>query len=77
MKWMLFLLVFGSHPVETNLILDSLNACLKAEDEMRKEYAKAYSEWRNWAPGNPTDTSDPITANRFGLKTTATCVPHA
>jgi hypothetical protein len=44
---------------------------------MRKEYAKAYSEWRNWAPGNPTDTSDPITANRFGLKTTATCVPHA
>ena len=42
MKWMLFLLVLG-HPVETNLIFDTLNACLKAEDAMRKEYAKAYS----------------------------------
>jgi hypothetical protein len=30
MKWMLFLLVFGSHPVETNLILDSLNACFES-----------------------------------------------
>ena len=40
MKWMLFLLVLG-HPVETNLIFDNLNACFKAEEAMRKEYAKA------------------------------------
>ena len=41
MQWMLFVLVFGSHPVETNLLFDNLDACLKAEETMRKEYARA------------------------------------
>ena len=36
MKWMLFVLVFGTHPVETNLLFDNLDACLKAEEHMRK-----------------------------------------
>ena len=31
MKWMLFVLVFGTYPVETNLFFDSLDACLKAK----------------------------------------------
>src|SRR5262245_9756784 len=44
MKWMLFVLVFGSHPVETNLLFDSIDACLKAEETMRTEYARAYSQ---------------------------------
>jgi len=35
MKWIL--LVVGSHPVETD---DSLDTCLKAEETMRKEYAR-------------------------------------
>jgi len=34
MKWIL--LVFGSHPVETDLLFDSLDTCLKAEETMRK-----------------------------------------
>jgi hypothetical protein len=29
MKWMLFVLVFGSHPVETNLLFDSIDGCLR------------------------------------------------
>ena len=44
MKWMLFVLVFGSYPVETNLMFDNLDACLKAEQTMRKEYARSYSQ---------------------------------
>ena len=40
MKWMLFVLVFGSHPVETNLFFDTIDACLKAEETMRTEYAR-------------------------------------
>jgi hypothetical protein len=48
---------------------------LKAEDNMRKEYAKAYVEWR--PSGSTADGSDPIMTNRFGLKTLATCIPHA
>ena len=42
MKWMLFVLVFGSHPVETNLLFDSIDACLKAEETMRTEYARVW-----------------------------------
>jgi hypothetical protein len=42
---------------------------------MRKEYAKAYVEWR--PSGSTADASDPIMTNRFGLKTLATCIPHA
>ena len=45
MKWMLFVLVFGSHPVETNLFFDSIDACLKAERQcvrsMRGRTARA------------------------------------
>ena len=50
MKWMLFVLVFGTHPVETNLLFDNLDACLKAEENMRKEYARAYSQG-TWGAG--------------------------
>jgi len=75
MKWMLFVLVFGSHPVETNLIFDNLDACLKAEQTMRNEYARAYGEG-TWAQANQGETGDYV-ASRFGLKTTATCIPHA
>jgi hypothetical protein len=31
---MLFVLVFGSHPVGTNLFFDNLDACLKAEESL-------------------------------------------
>jgi hypothetical protein len=77
MKWMLFVLVFRSHPVETNLTFDSLDACLKAEETMRKEYARAYSQG-TWQGGESVGaTSDPSVASRYGQKTTATCIPHA
>ena len=77
MKWMLFVLVFGSHPVETNLLFDNLDSCLKAEETMRKEYARAYSQgtWEGGESGGAT--SDPSVASRYGQKTLATCIPHA
>ena len=75
MKWMLFVLVFGSHPVETNFCFDNIDACLKAEQTMRNEYARAYSEG-SWAQANQGETSDYM-SSRFGLKNTATCIPHA
>jgi hypothetical protein len=76
MKWMLFVLVFGTHPVETNLLFDNLDACLKAEENMRKEYARAYSQ-STWTIGNIGQASDPSVVSRYGQKTTATCIPHA
>jgi hypothetical protein len=75
MKWMLFVLVFGTHPVETDLIYDNIDACLKAEETMRKEYAQAYSKG-TWTAQDLGQTSDPSVASRYGLKTVATCVPH-
>ena len=75
MKWMLFVLVFGSHPVETGLLFDSLDACLKAEETMRKEYARAYSQG-TWAE-NLGQLNDPSVVSRYGQRTTATCIPHA
>jgi hypothetical protein len=76
MKWMLFVLVFGSHPVETNLLFDTLDACLKAEETMRKEYARAYSQG-TWGAENIGQLNDPSVVTRFGQRTTATCIPHA
>ncbi len=75
MKWMLFVLVFGTHPVETNLFFDNIDACLNAEETMRTEYARAYSQgtWRA-AVG---EANDPSVVSRFGQRTTATCIPHA
>ena len=75
MKWMLFVLVFGSHPVETNLLFDNIDACLKAEETMRTEYARAYSQG-TWGAA-VGEANDPSVVSRFGQRTTATCIPHA
>jgi hypothetical protein len=75
MKWMLVVLVFGSHPVEANLFYDSLDACLKAEETMRTEYARAYSQG-TWG-AEVGEANDPSVVSRFGQRTTATCIPHA
>ncbi len=75
MKWMLFVLVFGSHPVETNLLFDSIDACLKAEETMRSEYARAYSQG-TWSAA-VGESNDPSVVSRYGQRTTATCIPHA
>ena len=75
MKWMLFVLVFGSHPVETNLLFDNLDSCLKAEETMRKEYARAYSQ-STWG-ADIAQLNDPSVVSRYGQRTTATCIPHA
>jgi hypothetical protein len=67
---------FGfTYPVETNLVYDNLDSCLKSEEAMRKEYAQAYSK-STWSQENLGQTSDPLVASRYGLKTTATCIPR-
>jgi hypothetical protein len=43
MKWMLIVLVFGSHPMETGLFYNSLDDCVKAE--MRPEWARIGAAW--------------------------------
>jgi hypothetical protein len=49
--------------------------CLKAEETMRTEYARAYSQG-TWGTA-VGESSDPSVVSRFGQRTTATCIPHA
>jgi hypothetical protein len=80
MKWMLVVMVFGGAPVKTDLIFETLGACLKAEENMRAEYANAFDVWNEWARKNPTEsgysTARPGMMKRFGLENAGTCIPH-
>ena len=78
MVWTLVVFVFGSTMVPTNMLFDSLEACLAAEEQMRSAYAEAYDDWvRN----NPSEAKDDEKRQgmlqRMGGATTGTCVPTA
>ncbi len=51
MKWMLVVLVFGSTPMQTGLVYNSLHECLEAEDKMRAEWDRTEGD----AEGIPSD----------------------
>ncbi len=80
MKWMLVVVVFGLGPVKTNLMYDSLTACLQADYNMRRQWtdmlnaaAKPHGGITKW---HDEDTAD---AN-FVVKQSdviGTCIPHA
>jgi hypothetical protein len=80
MKWMLVIMVFGSTPVKTELIFPTLGECLKAEDQIKAEYATAYNTWEKWARENQQDASYPkakeYQMKRTGLFNPGTCIPH-
>jgi hypothetical protein len=81
MKWMLLVLIFGTIPVKTELLFDSIEDCLKSEEQMRKEYARVYNDWHAWAEAHPKEANYPDSQKfmwrRDGMETTATCIPHA
>lgn len=69
MKWLLVVLVMNS-PVKTDLIFDSLPACLAAEAQMRNAWADAYNEIRN-TKGTTKEMLNILQSKM----TTGTCVP--
>ena len=72
MKWMLVVLVFGTTPMQTGLVYNSLHECLEAEDKMRAEWDRTekamQKEYRQ------TPTSPNYIAKQA---TNGTCIPHA
>ena len=78
---MLIVVVFGIAPIKTNLLFDSLDDCLKAEDAMRTEYSRAFNAWLQWAQKNPDEAGYPnsqaFIQKRDGLESPGTCIPHA
>ena len=81
MKWMLIVVVFGLAPVKTNLLFDSIDDCLRAEDVVRNEYARTFNEWKVWAEQNPVEAGYPnskkMIIKRNGLMSPGTCIPYA
>ena len=53
MKWMLLVLIYGTIPVKTGLLFDTIDDCLKAEEQMRDSYIRTYNSWLTWAQANP------------------------
>jgi hypothetical protein len=82
MKWMLVVMIFGTQPVKTDLIFDTLDRCLIAEELMRSQQLEKLYSWQ--AAVRKTGgsfwtfwTEEPLGKRRFGLKNQATCIPHA
>ncbi len=78
MKWLLVVMVFGTTPIETDLVYDTLDQCLKAEELMRGEYARVFEKWETWAKANPEASGYPdsrkFMESRIGLSI-GTCIP--
>jgi len=73
MKWMLVVLVFGVSPMETGLVYNSLDECLKTEAAMRAEWDRVYMAMPKTFQETP-----PISQDYVKKQTTSgTCIPHA
>ena len=68
MKWLLVALVMNA-PVKTDLVFDTLSDCLRAEQEMRRQWADMYND----ALGRKAskDTLDLVKRQM----TSGTCIP--
>lgn len=78
---MLVIVVFGVGPVKTDLVFDSIDECLRAEEAMPDTYARHYTEWLRWAQQNQAvsgyPTSRGFQLKPLGMENYGTCVPHA
>ena len=79
MKWMLLVLIYGTIPVKTGLLFDTIDDCLKAEEQMRDSYIRTYNSWLTWAQANPSEAHYPDSQKfmwrRDGMETTGTLDP--
>ena len=79
MKWALIVWVAGVSMIETDLVFDTLDECLRAEQTMRNESSRVYNDWLTWAKKNPVESNYPKSQEfmkmRFGLLNVATCIP--
>ena len=68
MKWLLVVIVMNM-PVKTELSFNTLDDCLRAEQEMRKQWVEVYNSALNRKDGK--DTSDMVKRQM----TSGTCIP--
>lgn len=70
MKWLLVVLAFGQ-PMQTGLIYDTLDECMKAEAAMQAEWSRFAAAMPHRYQEMPT-TKDVIAKQM----TRGTCIPH-
>jgi hypothetical protein len=70
MQWLLVVLIMNT-PVKTDLVFDSLDACLVAEEKMRSEWAGVY----NRAKANKA-SQESLDLIKLQM-TSGTCIPTA
>lgn len=78
MKWLLVALVMHA-PVKTDLVFDSLGACLQAESAMRKEWTDVINRTVQWTNVNTTMTKEEKQKNIdfvMNQMTSGTCIPN-
>jgi hypothetical protein len=81
MNWMLVVMVFGTQPVKTDLVFDSLEKCEVAGDLMRSEQLSRFYGWQSdarktggfWKLWN----EEALTKRRLGMENETTCVPQS
>lgn len=74
MNWTLLVLIFGTQPVETGLVFDSLDECTIAHDSFRAEVLNANAAYRDQVTD---EQSRRYQETRTGASNSATCIPHA
>jgi hypothetical protein len=77
MKWMLVVVIFGTQPVKTDLIFDTLDLCLVAEERVRAEMTSKYNSWRAGARDATRLRDEPFQLRRIGMAEPCDCIPHA
>ncbi len=80
MKWMLLVMVFGSQPVETDLIFDSVRACYKAIPEIRAGQSSLYIDLLQGSSliaFEDRNEWDQKTRAEIGKLHRYTCIPYA
>jgi hypothetical protein len=65
----------GTAPIETALIFDTLEECLRADDQMRASYAQVVNALKSNQSAKKDIRSFVIQQSR--LQNQGTCIPHA
>jgi hypothetical protein len=82
MKWMLVVMIFGTQPVKTEMLFDSLGQCSGAATAMRNQQAELYNLAIDWGKKQEPKEIGGLKnyeADRrraLGLENVPTCIPH-
>jgi hypothetical protein len=82
MKWMFVIMIFGTQPVKTDLLFDTVVQCSAVADVVRKQVTDEYNKVINW--GKQQDRSlipdfKDFEADRWdvlGVQNKSACIPH-